>query len=231
MKKHMLSTLVFLVLLLLVPIFAASADEITIPDFAAYAGDEIAKTETYDGLTIYFLPQDRFSKVLAAYTRLLESDYGFLDLRTKTVDSAGYIWFANHATVSPESFEDTVIEGNCSFLFAGSNAGDGLGQVFLLPGNGFVMADTGERYAAAPEATAQPQPTEAPIPETGLFCEACEGTGECQNCGGDMWFEGYKYVWQGLGGSGYENEYVVELCHEDNCFAGSCKTCGGDGEI
>lgn len=227
MKKRMLCTLPLLILFFLLPLGSASARSIYIPNFADYAEKEIVKIETHQDLTIFFLPTDSCSRVLGAYAQLLDGSYGFGDLRSEKVDSIGYVWFASHETEPPEVFgERDGLEGTYSFLFAVAGAGDGLEQVILLPGSGFVMTDTGERFAQAPRPTASPMP-----PKPGKPCDKCDGTGVCQTCGGDMWFSGYKWVWQGLGGSGYESEYVTELCDDDNCYAGSCKACGGDGEI
>lgn len=225
----MLCILVLLALSFLTPLCNASSFIHHIPNFSDYAGKEIAKTETHDGQMIYFLSEDNASSVLGAYAELLESEYGFRDIHSETVDSIGYIWFANHTIMPPNVFEDIGLEGTYSFLFTFSQAENGLVQVTLLPDNGFIMMDTGERFANVVQPTATPTPV--PTLKPGKECDKCNGTGKCQNCGGDAWFEGYKWVWQGLGGSGYESEYVVELCHDDNCYDGSCKACDGDGVI
>lgn len=74
-----------------------------------------------------------------------------------------------------------------------------------------------------------PKPTSAPRPADGKGnCEACDGDGKCNHCGGDMWYTGWKYVWNSRTRE-YDNKNVTELCDDDNCYAGSCKTCGGDG--
>ena len=215
MKRRALCILGFVVLFFLMTLSTASAADIQIPDFAFYAGKQIVKIEKHEGFNVYFLPEDTSSKVLGAYAALLNDDYGFRDIRSEKRDGIGYIWFADHELESPEVFIDVGFEGTCSFMFATAGAGDGLQQVILLPGKGFAMMDTGERYED--------------LPKPGIQCDQCEGTGKCQKCGGDMWFEGYKWVWKGP--SGFENEYVTELCDDENCHAGSCKACGGDGKI
>lgn len=232
MKKRMLCTLVFLVLACLLPFCCASAKDFRIPDFSAYAGKEIVEKDTFEGMTVYTLSGDNWSSIMGSYAGLLEKSYGFSDIQTDKVDSVAYIWFADHASVPTETLDALGLKGTCSLLFACSDAGDNLVQVFILPVDGFVMEDTGERYSPKPANT--PKPTATPKP--GKPCDKCEGTGDCQNCGGDMWYEGYKWVtkWKWKNGeytTVTENEYVTELCDDDNCHGGSCKACGGDGQI
>lgn len=233
MKKWKLCTLVFLIFACLFPLCCASAEDFRIPDFASYAAKQIVETETYDGMTIYTLSRADWNSVLGSYSGLLESDYGFQSIQAQKVDSVAYVWFADHASVPAETLDALGLEGTCSFLFACSDIGNDLVQVILLPGGGFVMEDTGERYDN-PKPANTPKPTETPKP--GKPCDKCDGTGDCQNCGGDMWYEGYKYVtkWKWKNGeytTVTENEYVTELCDDDNCHGGSCKACGGDGVI
>lgn len=93
------------------------------------------------------------------------------------------------------------------------------------------LEETVNRLDLFPKATPTPAPTATPRPNNGSGnCSVCDGDGKCNNCGGDMWFEGYKWVWDSRRRE-YNNEYVRELCHEDNCFAGGCKACDGDGWI
>lgn len=96
------------------------------------------------------------------------------------------------------------------------------------------LRETAERLGLVDAATATPKPTSTPKPTKkpggSTKCETCDGDGKCNNCGGDMWFEGYKWVWSSRRRE-YDNEYVRELCGDDNCFAGSCAVCDGDGWI
>lgn len=95
------------------------------------------------------------------------------------------------------------------------------------------LRETAERLGLVEAATPTPKPTPKPTPRPNDGkgnCTACDGDGKCNHCGGDMWYTGWKYVWNSRTRE-YDNKNVTELCHEDNCYAGSCKTCGGDGWV
>lgn len=74
------------------------------------------------------------------------------------------------------------------------------------------------------------KPTAKPTskPSSGSECSYCEGTGDCKECGGDMWV--WKYKWVYVNGSP-ETKHVNELCDGIYCYGGSCSKCGGDGVI
>jgi len=89
------------------------------------------------------------------------------------------------------------------------------------------LRETAERLGLVEAATPTPKPT--PKPNSGKGdCTVCDGDGKCNHCGGDMWYTGWKYVWNSRTRE-YDNRNVTELCDDDNCYAGSCKACGGDG--
>lgn len=76
--------------------------------------------------------------------------------------------------------------------------------------------------------TPTPKPTAAP---GGMGnCEACDGDGVCNNCGGNGWYEGWAWVTNSFTKES-ESKLVNVICKADNCHGGSCKICGGDGWV
>lgn len=56
-------------------------------------------------------------------------------------------------------------------------------------------------------------------------CDVCDGTGECPECGGDMWVTEWDWVYEG---GSPESRLVTKLCDGVWCYGGSCLKCRGD---
>lgn len=124
------------------------SDEFIIPDFSAYSGSLILRTEEIDGNTAYLVPFGTFSDLLYSYIDLLQAEYGFSSLSNGTVGDVTYLWFEEHTSIPSMPFSDFGLDGSGCFLFSFSGVTDGL-NVLLYPSDGIAIADTGERYAPA----------------------------------------------------------------------------------
>lgn len=59
-------------------------------------------------------------------------------------------------------------------------------------------------------------------PAAGGGCDECNGTGKCQECGGDMWVTEWEWVY--VNGSPV-SQLVTKLCDGIYCYGGSCLKC------
>lgn len=235
--KRSLSILLMmtLVLSLLLPV-AVVAEEMLLPDMAAFAGDKLTDGEVTD---YDFCLQQTFTgsaetleDVVVEYMNLVEEKYGctVIDSFTTTVDDS----YPRHdiafsAINVPEEFDSFTMSDASSdhsidgcHLFISYSYLEGSDENFLqiTYSSGFTYTDTGDRLGG--EATTEPTPAPTQNPD----CSLCHGDRICDTCGG----AGYSLM------SLYDSDDLIQIACAAGCNVGvcpqcaaACETCGNDG--
>lgn len=212
MKK--LSTLALVLAVLLLSVLTAHADTPTMPD-PLDLGFTMSFNENKDSDACYernYMVEDASDArdvVLAYLEKLMQ--YKELDYVQCTTSPDGWIY---HGFQAADGYSyDTYYTHNGDWETMSYCASIG-----YRPGNRNVY------FLFSPDFTLWP---DAANPATeSVECPECEGTGDCQECGGDMWV--WHYVWEYVNGSP-ESVRKNELCDAIYCNGGSCSKCDGDG--
>lgn len=223
MKK--LSTLALVLAVLLLCVLTAHADTLTMPDpldlgfaMSFYANED----NDYCYKRNYRVEDasDVRAVVLAYLERLMQ--YKQLDYVQCTTDPGGWIY---HGFQAADDYSyDTYYQyqgdwRTMSYCASVAYNPDGQNVVFYCSKDFTLWSDAAE-------------PTTEPATEPAaksVDCPECKGTGDCQECGGDMWV--WHYVWEYDRDGSPESVRKHELCDAIYCNGGSCSKCGGDGKL
>lgn len=234
--------IVFLLIILCLLPCSALASDGDLPDMEAFSNGlvkiDMSGTEELDYATkkMYCGTDEDVRFVAAEYIKLLTEKYGMAEIchfQLSDGDAVRVRCAFNYTKSEPKINTSSIWndnEGwrinNLHVLIEYSQSDYYEGEYILInyaPALNYI--DTGDRIAPAAKASAVPSVQPTAEPEE---CPECDGTGECQECGGDMWVWGYE--WEYINGSP-ESVRKNRMCDAIYCYGGSCDKCGGDGVL
>lgn len=233
MKRPLSILLVLMMVLGLLAPAAALAEEILLPDIAAFAGDKltVGKMTDYEYCIqqTYTGSAENIQTVADAYIRLLKEKYDLLNTfsYTANVDNTYPRYdLAFIAKTAPDGFEVFTMNdstygysaNDCHlFICYTQLAGSDENFLQITYSSSFTYADTGDRLSGGSVSTDAPEPVvkATPEPTPNPDCPVCHGDRICDTCGG----AGYSLM------TLRDSNEPVQIACTAGCHIGVCPQC------